>query len=211
MFSGIVEALGQVTEIHPLEGHPREGQRFLLKGVRMAIQAPFDFREDIRPGHSMAVNGACLTVVAIHHIATQNSFWVDVSPETLEKTYFKELKVGDKVNLERPLKLSDRLHGHWVTGHIDGVGKVVAMEKQGEFLNFTVQLPQSLSADVVQKGSLAIEGVSLTVNECKGDKIQVMLIPETLQKTTLGQKKEGDFVQVELDLIGKYIKKWVKG
>lgn len=205
MFSGIVEALGHVTEVHP-----REGQRFLSKGawinMRMAIQAPFDFREDIHPGHSIAVNGACLTVVEWN----ENSFWVDVSPETLEKTYFKELKVGDKVNLERPLKLSDRLHGHWVTGHMDGVGKVVSVEREGEFLNFKVQLPHTLAEDVVQKGSLAVDGVSLTVNECNGDQIGMMLIPETLQKTNLGQKKEGDFVQVELDLIGKYIKKWVK-
>ncbi len=204
MFSGIVEALGRVTEIHP-----REGQQLSSKGawsLRMLIQAPFDFKEDLKPGHSIAVNGACLTVVEW----TQASFWVDISPETLEKTYFKELKSGDSVNLERPLKLSDRLHGHWVTGHMDGVGKVAAIEKQGEFLNFTIELPSFLAADVIQKGSIAIDGVSLTVNECRGDQIQVMLIPETLQKTTLGGKKEGDGVQIELDLIGKYIKKWVK-
>ncbi|MBI2645664.1 MAG: riboflavin synthase, partial [Deltaproteobacteria bacterium] len=143
-------------------------------------------------------------------VQQQSSFWVDVSPETLEKTYFKELKAGDKVNLERPLKLSDRLHGHCVTGHIDGVGKVVVVDKQDEFLKLTIELPQILAADIVQKGSLAVDGVSLTVNECKGNEVQVMLIPETLHKTTLGQKKEGDFVQVELDIIGKYIKKWVK-
>ena len=202
MFSGIVEALGQVTEI---------SSKGAWSNTRILIQAPFAFREDIQQGHSIAVNGACLTVVAINHIETQqSSFWVDISPETLEKTYFKELKAGDKINLERPLKLSDRLHGHCVTGHIDGVGKVVAMEKQDEFLKLTIELPQILAADVVQKGSLAVDGVSLTVNECEGNKVQVMLIPETLQKTTLGQKKEGDFVQVELDIIGKYIKKWVK-
>src|SRR3989338_9876090 len=201
MFSGIVEAVGQLTEVHPYEG-----QQLSSKGVRMAIQTPFDFREELRHGHSIAVNGACLTVVNW----VQNSFWVDVSPETLEKTYFKELKIGDSVNLERPLKLSDRLHGHWVTGHIDGVGKVTAIEKEGEFLNFTIKLPRSLAADVIQKGSIAIDGTSLTINDCRGDKIQLMLIPETLRKTTLGKKKEGDFVQVELDVIGKYIKKWVK-
>ncbi len=196
MFSGIVEALGYVTEI----------QQISSKGVRMFIQAPFDFKEDIRPGHSMAVNGACLTVVEW----AQNSFGVDLSPETLEKTYFKELKIGDTVNLERPLKFSDRLHGHIVMGHIDEVGRIVKIEKWDEFWDFTFQVSQNLAQDIVQKGSIAIDGVSLTVNACEGDKIRVMLIPETLRKTTFGKKKEGDFVQIELDVIGKYIKKWVK-
>ena len=200
MFNGIVEAVAKVEQI---SSRSEKGDWI---NIRMLIQAPVYFKKDIRPGQSIAVNGACLTVVQW----AQNSFWVDVSRETGEKTYFKELKVGDPVNLERPLKLSDRIHGHWVTGHIDGVGKVDAIKKEGEFLNFTIKLPRSLAADVIQKGSIAIDGTSLTINDCRGDKIKVMFIPETLRKTTLGKKKEGDFVQVELDVIGKYIKKWVK-
>lgn len=193
MFSGIVEAIGHIQQIETVK-----------KGRRFHIEAPFEFKADVKEGDSIAVNGACLSVVGWRKAV----FLTDVSPETLEKTDFKTLIPGCLVNLERAMKLSDRLNGHLVTGHIDGVGRVHAIEPQEAFLKIMFELPTSLAMDVVPKGSIAIDGISLTVNDITANLVETMIIPETLKKTTLGKKTVGETVQIELDIIGKYVKKW---
>ncbi len=196
MFTGIVEAVGLVADL----------EKTSPQGTRIWIGAPFKFKETVRPGESIAVNGACLTVRGCQ----ERYFWANLSPETLEKSYFLDLKEGDSVNLERPLQFPAQVHGHLVSGHIDGVGTVNLIEKVGEFTKFVFKLHKSLISDLVLKGSIAIDGISLTVNRCENDEVEVMVIPHTLKYTTLGDKKVGDKIQVELDLIGKYVKKWMK-
>jgi riboflavin synthase len=127
--------------------------------------------------------------------------------ETLEKTILGKLKEGDKVNLERALRLTDRLGGHIVTGHIDGIGVILEKRRERDFLGLRVRIPPSISRYVVQKGSIAIDGISLTVNQCQGEEIQITLIPYTIEKTTLIDKKVGDQVNVEADILGKYVEK----
>ena len=195
MFSGIVEAVGRVGNVEDLK-----------KGLRLCIEAPLSFKGNIKAGESLAINGACLTISK----KNKQKLWFDLSLETLEKTSFKKLVKGEWVNLERSLKVSDRLHGHFVTGHIDGIGSVIAKKQEGAFIKFRFGLPSDLCQDVVEKGSISVDGVSLTVNSVFEEAIEVMIIPETLKRTILGKKRIGDLVQVELDLIGKYIKKWVK-
>ncbi len=194
MFTGIVEFVSLLIEV-----------RILSKGRRFLIQSPFPSRQDLKIGDSLSVNGACFTIAK----CDDDSFEIDISPETLSCTYFSHLKAGDKLNLERSLKVGDRLHGHWVTGHIDGVGKVRQIEDYRDFKSFVLELPKGLCRDLIPKGSIAVDGVSLTLNRCLDDTVEVMLIPETLSRTTFGEKKAGDPVQVELDLIGKYVKKWI--
>jgi len=190
MFNGIIEAQGQLKEILPLQS-----------GLRILIDAPKVFRDDTPSGASIAVDGACLTVVDWQ----ADAFSADVSPETLEKTTLDALKVGDRVNLERAIRFSDRLNGHCVTGHIDGVGKITEIETQGAFSKFVFEISESQGL-IVDKGSIAIDGISLTVNGFEDNKVEVMIIPETLKRTTLGNKKVGDAVQIEFDILGKYVK-----
>jgi riboflavin synthase len=154
-------------------------------------------------GDSINVNGACLTVVEIRRQEIQ----VDLSAETLQRTTLSDVKEGDSVNLERALRLSDRLGGHIVTGHIDGVGTIAELRKERDFIQMKIRVPQSVSRYVVQKGSIAIDGTSLTVNECRGDVIELTLIPFTLEKTVLIDKRVGDRVNLEADILGKYVEK----
>jgi len=194
MFGGIVEASGTL-----------KNRSDLKKGIRLYIEAPFHFKDDVKSGDSIAVNGACLTITKWEN----NVFVTDISPETLMKSTLGDVEPESRLNLERALKLSDRINGHLVTGHIDGVAEISEIVPMAEFTKMVFKLPQHLENDVVKKGSIAIDGVSLTVNEVSNDSVEVMLIPETLEKTTLGEKKVGDKIQVELDLIGKYVKKWI--
>ncbi len=189
MFTGIVEGLGEIV-----------GKRPTAKGYRFEIKAPFDL-SDTKLGDSIAVNGACLTVVDI----SGPCFAVDVSPETLSRTTLGELSVGSKVNLERALRLGDRLGGHLVSGHVDGVGQVISRQETGEFIFYTVKIPTELSKYVIEKGSIAIDGISLTVNEVFGAEIKLAIIPHTAKLTTMGFRHPGDRVNIEVDLIGKYI------
>lgn len=191
MFTGIVEGVGLLIEI-------RNGHRFL-------IQSPFPSQQDLKIGDSLSVNGACFTIAK----SDGYSFEIDISPETLSCTYFSHLKVGGKLNLERSVRVGDRLHGHWVTGHIDGTGTVAAIEDFRDFKEFVLELPERLCGDLIPKGSISVDGVSLTVNRCSSHSVSVMLVPQTLARTTFGEKKIGDPVQVELDLVGKYVKKWI--
>jgi len=195
MFTGIVEDKGKILRVD-VRG---EGRRLILRVPPHLT--------DLQLGDSINVNGACLTVVE----KTGDSVAVDVSSETVEKTTFREMREGDEVNLELAMKLSDRLGGHIVTGHVDAVGTLVERRNEREFVHLRVQVPKSVSRYVVPKGSIAVDGISLTVNVCDGDEIQMTVIPYTLEKTTLINKRVGDRVNLEADVLGKYVEKLMEG
>lgn len=193
MFTGIIEDVGTVYR-----WEMRRGAGVLTLTTRLTLR-------DMKIGSSLAVNGVCLTVVAkAARLAT-----VDVSPETMRRTNFGALKAGDPVNLERPLRLNDRLGGHLVTGHVDGVGIVDKIRKQGKFTFYSFRVPAVLGRLLVAKGSVAVDGISLTVNGCGRRYFSVAVIPHTLEVTNLRPRRLGDKVNVETDLIGKYIQKLV--
>ncbi|WP_022852834.1 riboflavin synthase [Thermodesulfatator atlanticus] len=194
MFTGIVEGLGEIVKI---ESRARGRVFFIL--------SPFDLG-DTQIGDSIAVNGVCLTVTAL----SGNQFAVDVSPETLKRSTLGSFKVGEKVNLERALRVGDRLGGHLVTGHVDGIGKVLKRELRGDFIFYTVKIPKDLARYVVEKGSIAIDGISLTVNQIKDDEVSLAIIPHTAKLTTIGFRNPGDEVNIEVDIIGKYVAKLLK-
>jgi len=191
MFTGIIEDKGRVLRVE------YQGQK-----KRLTLGLPMNLTE-VQLGDSININGACLTIVE----KKGQTIELDLSPETLQKTVLVGLKEGDQVNLERPLRVTDRLGGHIVTGHIDGIGIILEKKKEMDFLNLKIRVPKSISRYVVKKGSIAIDGISLTVNEYQGEEIQLTLIPYTLEKTTLMDKKVGDQVNVETDVLGKYVEK----
>ncbi len=191
MFTGIIEDKGQVLRVE------HRGQE-----KRLTIGLPPHLTE-VQVGDSINVNGACLTVIR----KKEREIEVDLSQETLQKTVLGELREGALVNLERALKLTDRLGGHIVTGHIDGIGVVVRKDKGRDFVRVRIKIPESVSKYVVEKGSIAIEGISLTVNEYRAGEIEMTLIPYTLEKTTLMDKRVGDRVNLEADILGKYVEK----
>ncbi len=170
----------------------------------MDVQADFALN-DVRIGDSIAVNGACLTVVRVR----DNAFGVDIAPETLTKTTLAQVKIGNRVNLERALCLGDRLSGHLVTGHVDGIGTVKAKRPAANAMLFTIGVSEELSRYIVKKGSVALDGISLTVNECRKDEFEISIIPHTASITTLGIAKVGDMVNIETDMIGKYVERFV--
>ncbi|MFO7749123.1 MAG: riboflavin synthase, partial [Desulfobacteraceae bacterium] len=157
-------------------------------------------------GDSIAVNGACLTVVTLG----KNSFEVDMAPETVSRTGFKDLKPGAVVNIERALRLSDRLDGHLVSGHIDGTGTITSLKKMSNAVIITVEVARSLADEMIEKGSVAMDGISLTINRCSDHDFEVSVIPHTAKITTIGGKKIGDVVNIETDMIGKYVKKFTR-
>jgi riboflavin synthase len=189
MFTGLVEGVGEIVGLTPM-----------AEGLRLSVKTSFPAGE-LNLGESVALAGACLTVVAI--APPRASF--EVSPETLACTTFSLKKVGDRVNLERALRLGDRLGGHLVTGHVDGVGVVRERRAGPVHLALTFELPATLGRYVIDKGSIAVDGVSLTVNTCRGNTFTVNIIPFTAQETTLGTLKVGDRVNLETDVIGKYV------
>ncbi len=191
MFTGLVQGVGRVIEKHPAGG-----------GMVFCLEAGFEL-SDPEEGESIAVNGACLTARDI----AGRRFLVDVSPESLSRTGLSGLEVGSRVNLERALRLSDRLGGHLVSGHVDALGRVEERRPAGDFTLFTFSLDPKLSRYVIEKGSITINGVSLTVNSCEGNRFSVSIIPHTLAVTTLGELKAGDRVNIEVDIIGKYVEK----
>ncbi|MCL5779807.1 MAG: riboflavin synthase [Firmicutes bacterium] len=163
--------------------------------------------EDVRIGDSIAVNGVCLTVTTFG----EGAFTADVMAETLAKTNLRDLRPGSKVNLERALRLGDRLGGHMVSGHVDGVGTIAALEKYDIATVVTVQAPPQVMKYIIKKGSVAIDGTSLTVVDFDQDKFQVSLIPHTAHATVLGSKKIGETVNLEADILGKYIERLLQG
>ena len=191
MFTGIIEGLGEIR------GLERSGG-----GLKIRLTPPFSAQE-LTLGESVAVNGVCLTVT---HIDGQTATF-DISPETISRTTLGGLKPGDRVNVERALRASDRLGGHIVSGHVDGVGRVLSRRSQGDFLFYEVQIPSELSRYVIQKGSIAIDGISLTVNDIRDHRLSLAIIPHTASLTTIGYRQPGDLVNIEVDIIGKYIEK----
>jgi len=194
MFTGLIEDVGTIGDL-----------RLQQKSAVLTVKTKLPVRSMAR-GASVAVNGACLTVVK----KGPKSFTVDVSPETLQRTSLETLTIGSMVNLERPMRLADRLGGHLVTGHVDGVGAVAAIEKQGEFTIITFEVPAPLGALLVPKGSVAVDGISLTVNVCRKQRFSVAIIPFTLRHTNLRARKVGDKVNIETDLIGKYVQSFMR-
>ena len=191
MFTGIIEDKGKVIRVEP------RGQM-----KRLTVEVPMGLTE-IHLGDSINVNGACLTVVEKKGLG----IGLDLSLETLQRSTLGEVQEGEEVNLERALRLADRLGGHIVTGHIDGMGVVTEQSREGDFVRLRIRIGGSVSKYVVRKGSIAIDGISLTVNECQGEEIGMTLIPYTLEKTTLLRKRVGDRVNVETDILGKYVEK----
>ncbi len=194
MFTGLVQALGTVREVADAQG-----------GRRLRVAEPA-LAPGLQLGESVAVCGACLTVVACD--ATVFDF--EVGPETLAKTTLNKLAIGDRVNLERALRVGDALGGHFVTGHVDCVGEILDEVVTGEWLTVWFGFPPEFAELLVAKGSVAVDGVSLTVVDVLNDRLSVMLIPHTRTHTTLGTKKPGDAVNLEFDLLAKHVQKLVK-
>ncbi|MGB7291224.1 MAG: riboflavin synthase [Thermodesulfobacteriota bacterium] len=194
MFTGIVEDLGKIEAI------TKKG-----KDVIFVISANKINVDELEHGESISVNGTCLTVISLG----KRAFEVKASHETLNRTNLSRLRVGSRVNLERALRVGDRLGGHIVNGHVDGIGRIISIEKKGESKEIWVTLIPELSRYVVEKGSIAIDGVSLTVNRVDGDKFSVNIIPYTQDVTIFGDMITGDLVNIECDIIGKYVEKFV--
>jgi riboflavin synthase len=189
MFTGIIEATARVERVEPKGG----GSRLVLATTRPLAKLAL--------GESIAVAGACLTVTTVRG----RRFTVEVSPETLRRTTLGALRPGDRVNLERSLRVGDRFGGHVVQGHVDGVGTLEAITPDGEWSLYRFRAPAALAPYLVEKGSIAIDGVSLTVFACRGSRFTVALIPHTLAVTTLGARRPGDRVNVEADVLLKHI------
>ncbi len=193
MFTGIIEGLGTIAAIQASG-----------KGRRLTVTADFELLQS-RVGDSIAVNGACLTAVEIGN----RRFVADVSPETLDRTTFAKAKIGERVNLERALRLSDRLDGHLVSGHIDGMGTIEQKKTAGNAVIVVIKVPESLSRYMIQKGSVAVDGISLTINQCSAGNFEVSIIPHTAELTTIGVKSAGAPVNIETDMIGKYVERFL--
>lgn len=191
MFTGLVQGQGVLIEKRPSGG-----------GMIFGVEADFDLA-DPEEGESIACNGVCLTAKNI----IGRRFEVDVSPESLSRSNLGNLAVGMKMNLERALRLSDRLGGHLVSGHVDAVTPVLERNPEGDFVRFVFAVPEGCGRYIIEKGSITINGISLTVNHCDERTFSVAIIPHTLQVTTLGPLKQGDKVNIEVDLIGKYVEK----
>lgn len=196
MFSGIVEDIGAVQTLEEKD-----------KGVLLRIEVRKIDTGELVLGESVAVNGVCLTVVS----AGNGGFSVDASHETLSRTNLSGLRAGSGVNLERSLRVGDRMGGHIVTGHVDGVGTVQSITPVGESRVFSFSIPAGLAKYVVEKGSVAVDGVSLTVNSVKGTEFSVNIIPYTLRETTFSEFRRGREVNIECDIIGKYVEKMLSG
>ncbi len=196
MFSGIVEDIGAVRALEKKD-----------KGALLRVGVQKIDAGELILGESVAVNGVCLTVVS----AGDGGFSVDASHETLSKTNLSGLRAGSGVNLERSLRVGDRMGGHIVTGHVDGVGIVQSITPVGESRVFSFSIPDSLAKYVVEKGSVAVDGVSLTVNSVKGTEFSVNIIPYTLRETTFSEFCQGREVNIECDIIGKYVEKMLSG
>ncbi len=195
MFTGIVEEQGKVVALTVDE----KGGRLTIEGSPETV--------DIPVGQSIAVNGVCLTV-----IQTDRAFFTtDLSAETLERTTLGDLKPQESVNLERPLKVGDSLGGHFVTGHVDGVGRITRCESVGDSIRMWISFPPSLAVYIAPKGSIATDGVSLTVVDVSRDTFSVCLIPHTLAVTTLGWKTPGWLVNLEVDLLSRYLERLLAG
>ncbi len=192
MFTGIVQAIGHVSALTQGAQH----QRLTIEAGALPLA-------DVKLGDSIAVSGTCLTATTLE----DGTFAVDVSPETLAHTTLGELQIGSAVNLEKALTLADRLGGHLVSGHVDGVGTVVARELRADYVYFRIRAPAGLARYIAHKGSICVAGVSLTVNAVEGAEFDLLLIPHTLRATTLGTLEIDSRVNLEVDLIARYLER----
>ena len=191
MFTGLVAELGTIKTM-------KKG----AKSYQLTIEAD-KLAKTLKIGESIAVNGACLTVVAF----TEKDFTVDVMPETVRMSTISSYKSGEKVNLEKALRLQDGLDGHIVSGHIEGIGQIIMKKKEDIASLVTIRTPAELTRYIIKKGSIAVDGISLTVTDVTEDTFTVSLIPHTAKETTLGFKNIGDSVNIETDIIGKYVER----
>jgi riboflavin synthase len=191
MFTGLVETLGTIVEI--VDEPP--GKRLLVAAPEIAAESAI--------GDSIAVNGCCLTVV----LKTDEQLVFEAGPETLQRTNLGQLTAGSPVNLERSLRVGDRLGGHYVTGHIDALAELDERRDEGDWSTFWFRLPAALTRQMASKGSVAVDGVSLTLVDIEADRFSVALIPHTLAVTTLGKLRPGDRVNIETDVLAKYVER----
>ncbi len=191
MFTGIIHRVGRIRK-------RTKRARYL----QLEIESR-GWRKKINAGDSLSVNGVCLTIAKTNKAAVI----VQIIPETLNATNLGLLKKGDKVNLEPSLSAGDSLGGHFVLGHVDGLGKIFKMEREGEYLTLQIQVPKYIIQHLVNKGAIAVEGISLTVQEVQNDSFRVAIIPYTFENTNLRYKAEGDFLNLETDILAKYIEK----
>ena len=193
MFTGIIESLGTI-------------QRVISQGEGKILHIGCDLDlTHTRIGDSIAVNGACLTAVRLE----KHAFSVDMAPETVSRTTFKAATPGTRVNIERAMQLSSRIDGHLVSGHIDGTGTITHIEKKSNAVILTVRVDTHLAGEMIEKGSVAVDGISLTINHCTETDFTVSIIPHTAKLSTIGIKQKGDPVNIETDMIGKYVKKFL--
>lgn len=192
MFTGLIEGMGKVKGINRIEGD-----------MRLTLVPLFD-ASDCRIGDSISVNGVCLTITEIK----EGALMMYVSGETKSQSTMGQLKPGDEVNLERALRLEDRLGGHLVSGHVEGMGKILKKEMAQRSWLIRIGIDKNLSRYTIEKGSIAVDGISLTINRCQDTYFDVNIIPQTVQETTILRKKVGDRVNIETDLIGKYVEKF---
>ena len=190
MFTGIIQTTGKIIAIDQHGGD----SRFVFNTGDMDLS-------DLKVGDSVAVNGACLTIIDNDN----NSFAADLSKETLELTTFSKLTIGSRINLEKAMLLSDRLNGHLVSGHVDGIGKVLEMHEDARSVRYTIETPDALSRYISKKGSVTIDGVSLTINAVEGNTFNVNIIPHTLSETIFSEYLAGSRVNIEVDLIARYL------
>jgi len=195
MFTGIVSDIGEVLSLRTLDA-----------GMRIRIATAYD-PESIALGASMACAGPCLTVVERGVSGRQGFFDIDASTETLARTTMGMWRVGSRINLERALKLGDELGGHMVTGHIDGVAAIIDRRDEGGMSRFAFEAEPALARYIAEKGSVCLDGTSLTVNAVESSRFSVMIIPHTLQATTWGERRQGDQVNLEVDLFARYLER----
>jgi len=193
MFTGIVEEIGRVVRFE----RKGEGAYITIQGPRVA--------DGMEEGHSISVDGVCLTAVS----PNRDEFSAEVSPETLKRSTLGSFRVGREINLERPVTPAKFMGGHIVQGHVDAMVKVVSFKRQGDQAELKVDIPRELGAYIVSKGSIALNGVSLTVAEIRGRIVSVALIPTTLKETNLGDCTVGSHLNLEVDIIGKYVKSFI--
>jgi riboflavin synthase len=195
MFTGLVSDIGEVIRVEP------RGNEML----RLAIACSYEL-QGIALGASIACGGPCLTVTGMGLIEDGRTwFEVDAAPETLARTTVGTWKAGTRINLERSLKLGDELGGHWVTGHVDGMARITERDDGAEYARFQMHVPEELAPFIAEKGSICLDGTSLTVNQAEGSLFSVLLIPHSLRVTTWGERREGDLVNLEVDLMARYV------
>lgn len=192
MFTGIIEAVGEIASL----AQKGDGMRLYIKTGKLDLV-------DVSLGDSIAVNGVCLTAVDL----PGDGFWADVSGETLDRTTLGQLRVGSRINLEKAMAAGGRFGGHLVSGHVDGLGKIVSRENAGRFVRFAVESPDTLARYIAEKGSITVDGTSLTVNAVNGARFELTIVPHTLQETVMADYRVGSRVNLEVDVVARYLER----